>query len=70
MVQYPHARLDDTFAALSDVTRRGVLEQLGRSDASKRTRVERALRPGDRHHAGAYDGMRQMFEQLDGMLAG
>ncbi|RAP57322.1 metalloregulator ArsR/SmtB family transcription factor [Oleiagrimonas sp. MCCC 1A03011] len=28
------ARLDATFAALSDVTRRGVLEQLGHSDAS------------------------------------
>ncbi len=28
------ARLDATFAALSDVTRRGVLEQLWRSDAS------------------------------------
>ncbi|GLQ87678.1 transcriptional regulator [Dyella flagellata] len=28
------ARLDATFAALSDVTRRGVLEQLGDSDAS------------------------------------
>ena len=27
-------RLDTTFAALSDVTRRGVLEQLGDSDAS------------------------------------
>ena len=34
MVQYMQARLDATFAALSDVTRRGVLEQLGRSDAS------------------------------------
>ena len=34
MVQYTQARLDDSFAALSDVTRRGVLEQLGRSDAS------------------------------------
>ena len=34
MVQYAHARLDDAFAALSDATRRGVLEQLGRSDAS------------------------------------
>lgn len=33
MVQY-QARLDATFAALSDVTRRGVLEQLARSDAS------------------------------------
>lgn len=34
MVQYSHARLDASFSALSDVTRRGVLEQLGRSDAS------------------------------------
>ncbi len=34
MVQYQGARLDASFAALSDATRRGVLEQLGRSDAS------------------------------------
>ena len=34
MVQYLTARLDASFAALSDATRRGVLEQLGRSDAS------------------------------------
>ena len=34
MVQYQSARFDITFAALSDPTRRGVLEQLGRSDAS------------------------------------
>jgi DNA-binding transcriptional ArsR family regulator len=34
MVQYRQTRLDDSFAALSDATRRGVLEQLGRSDAS------------------------------------
>ena len=33
MVHY-QARLDTTFAALSDVTRRGVLEQLVGSDAS------------------------------------
>jgi len=33
MVQYV-GRLDASFAALSDVTRRGVLEQLGRADAS------------------------------------
>jgi DNA-binding transcriptional ArsR family regulator len=33
MVQYS-ACLDATFAALSDATRRGVLEQLGRADAS------------------------------------
>src|SRR3954453_12189866 len=34
MVQFSPARLDASFAALSDATRRGVLEQLGRSDAS------------------------------------
>lgn len=34
MVQYASAHLDASFAALSDATRRGVLEQLGRSDAS------------------------------------
>jgi DNA-binding transcriptional ArsR family regulator len=34
MVQFQTARLDASFAALSDATRRGVLEQLGRSDAS------------------------------------
>jgi DNA-binding transcriptional ArsR family regulator len=34
MVQYASARLDASFAALSDATRRGILEQLGRADAS------------------------------------
>src|SRR3954447_1272435 len=34
MVQYSSSRLDASFAALSDATRRGVLEQLGRSEAS------------------------------------
>src|SRR3954463_7862561 len=34
MVQYSTARFNSSFAALSDATRRGVLEQLGRGDAS------------------------------------
>src|SRR5574338_69231 len=34
MVQYSRARFDASFAALSDATRRGVLEQLGHCDAS------------------------------------
>lgn len=34
MVQFKTARLDTSFAALADPTRRGVLEQLGRADAS------------------------------------
>jgi DNA-binding transcriptional ArsR family regulator len=34
MVQYSQVRLDASFAALSDATRRGVLVQLGRAEAS------------------------------------
>ena len=34
MVQYIQTRIDASFAALSDATRRGVLEMLGRTDAS------------------------------------
>jgi DNA-binding transcriptional ArsR family regulator len=34
MVQYRSTRLDASFAALSDATRRGVLQQLGHADAS------------------------------------
>ena len=34
MVQYTQPHLDSVFAALADSTRRGVLEQLGRSEAS------------------------------------
>jgi len=41
MVQYSPARLDTSFAALSDATRRGFLEQLGRSEASITDLAER-----------------------------
>jgi DNA-binding transcriptional ArsR family regulator len=34
MVQYTNTHLDASFAALADVTRRGVLEHLGRAEAS------------------------------------
>ena len=34
MVHYLQTRLNASFGALSDATRRGVLEQLGRADAS------------------------------------
>ncbi len=34
MVQCSNAALDHAFAALSDATRRGIIEQLGRGDAS------------------------------------
>jgi DNA-binding transcriptional ArsR family regulator len=41
MVQYVRAHLDASFAALSDATRRGVLEQLGHADASISDLAER-----------------------------
>jgi len=34
MVQFSNIHLDSSFGALADVTRRGVLERLGRADAS------------------------------------
>jgi len=34
MVQYRSSSLDRSFAALSDATRRGIIEQLGQADAS------------------------------------
>ncbi|MHB8638054.1 MAG: ArsR/SmtB family transcription factor [Fimbriimonadaceae bacterium] len=34
MVQYSLTQFDASFGALSDATRRGILEQLGRADAS------------------------------------
>jgi DNA-binding transcriptional ArsR family regulator len=41
MVQLPNARLDSSFAALADATRRGVLAQLSRSDSSISALAER-----------------------------
>lgn len=41
MVQYIQANYDASFGALSDATRRGILEQLGRADASITALAER-----------------------------
>src|SRR5438309_9572155 len=41
MVQYDQTRFDVSFGALADATRRGVLEQLGRADASITTLAEK-----------------------------
>ena len=41
MVHYEQAHLDASFGALSDATRRGVLEQLGREDASITTLAQK-----------------------------
>lgn len=57
MVQYQTARLDASFAALSDVTRRGVLEQLGRADASITELAEkfRMTLTGMKKHVGVLE---------------
>src|SRR6202789_2136045 len=54
MVQYTRACFDTSFAALSDPTRRGVLEQLGRADASITDLAERfhMTLTGMRKHVG------------------
>jgi DNA-binding transcriptional ArsR family regulator len=58
MVQYLAARLDASFAALADETRRGVLEQLGRSDASITDLAERfdMTLTGMRKHVSILEG--------------
>jgi DNA-binding transcriptional ArsR family regulator len=57
MVQYSQSRLDASFAALSDVTRRGVLEQLGRGDASITDLAEkfRMTLTGMKKHVGVLE---------------
>jgi DNA-binding transcriptional ArsR family regulator len=51
------SRLDASFAALSDVTRRGVLEHLGRSDASITALAEkfRMTLTGMKKHVGVLE---------------
>lgn len=57
MVQSMAPRLDASFAALSDATRRGVLEQLGRADASITELAERfrMTLTGMRKHVGVLE---------------
>jgi DNA-binding transcriptional ArsR family regulator len=57
MVQSSRARLDTSFAALSDSTRRGVLLQLGRSDASITDLAEKfhMTLTGMRKHVGVLE---------------
>ena len=57
MVQYASAHLDSAFAALSDATRRGVLEQLGTADASITELADRfdMTRTGMKKHVGVLE---------------
>ena len=57
MVQYSKAHLDASFSALSDSTRRGVLEQLGRGEASITDLADRfdMTLTGMRKHVGVLE---------------
>ena len=57
MVQHLDAPLDAAFAALADPTRRGVLEQLGRADASISELADRFAMTitGMRKHVGVLE---------------
>ena len=57
MVQYASAHLDASLAALSDSTRRGVLEQLGREEASITDLADRfhMTLTGMRKHVGVLE---------------
>jgi len=57
VVQYADARLDASFAALADGTRRGVLEQLGRAECSITELAERfdMTLTGMRKHVGVLE---------------
>lgn len=57
MVQYTGTHLDASFAALSDATRRGVLEQLVRADASITDLAEkfRMTLTGMKKHVGVLE---------------
>jgi DNA-binding transcriptional ArsR family regulator len=59
MVQYAQASLDAAFAALADATRRGVLEQLGRSEASITELADRfdMTLTGMKKHVGVLEGV-------------
>jgi len=57
MVHYTQTRFDASFAALSGATRRGVLEQLGRADASITDLAEkfRMTLTGMKKHVGVLE---------------
>jgi len=57
MVQYCQTRFDVSFGALADATRRGVLEQLGRADASITALAEqfRMTLTGMKKHVGVLE---------------
>ena len=70
MVQFSTTELDAAFAALSDATRRGVLEQLGRNDASI-TQLAQSFRmtlTGMKKHVGVLEDAGLVITQKVGRV--
>jgi hypothetical protein len=65
VVQYRQARIDTSFAALSDATLRGVLERLGRADASITDLYPTKEALDDANASGSTGGISETFERLD-----
>ena len=70
MVQYEKAPLDAAFVALADSTRRGVLEQLGRSEASVTELAERfhMTLTGMKKHVSVLEGVGLVTTQKVGRV--
>jgi hypothetical protein len=73
VVQYRQAGFDASFAALSEATRRGVLVQLGRADASitdlaKKFHMTLAASRSISVSSESTGGISETFEQLDELL--
>src|SRR3954468_9765622 len=68
MVQHSQERFDASFAALSDATRRGVLEQLGRADASITDLAEKfdMTLTGMKKHVGVLERAGLVITEEDG----
>src|SRR3954463_12525537 len=70
MVHYTQTRFDASFAALSAATRRGVLEQLGRADASISDLAEkfRMTLTGMKKHVGVLEDAGLVITQKVGRV--
>jgi len=70
MVQHARTQFDASFAALSDATRRGVLEQLGRASASITDLAEKfqMTLTGMRKHVGVLEQARLVTTEKVGRV--
>lgn len=70
MVKYSESHLDDTFAALSDATRRGILARLAKGEASvsELAAPYRMLLPAVSKHLRVLEGARLIVRSKNGRV--